>query len=76
MIERCAGMSLVYLVIVTDDLARRADMYVEFLFLLRPEKTYVPIPDIQFRGHQPVGFPKADLPLQVNLFLFLYVENN
>ena len=54
-VERCPGARFLDMVIVADDLSRRAHANAEFFFLLRLEETHVPEPDIQLAGHEFVG---------------------
>src|SRR6267378_886759 len=62
--------------LVPDYFPRGADADVKFLFLLWLEEAHVPEPDIQFRRHQPVRFLQAQFPLEVDLRVFIHIENN
>ncbi len=54
--------------VVADDVSRRADAHVKFFFLLWPEKTHVPIPDVQLRRHQLVGLLHSRVsPFEIGL---------
>src|ERR1700724_4111115 len=62
--------------LVAPPLASGTYPYVKFLFLLRLEKTRIPIPDIQFRGHQPVGLLQPGFAFQISFRVVFYVEND
>src|SRR5260370_7618889 len=69
--ERGTCARLFNLVAVPDDIPRRADANEKFLFLLRPEKAHVPIPDVELRRHHLVGLFQPDLALAEALRLLL-----
>src|SRR6266850_2135697 len=62
--------------LVPDYFPRGADADVKFLFLLWLEEARIPEPDIQFRRHEPVRFLQSEFPLEVDLRVFVHVENN
>ena len=74
--QRCSRSRLFDLVLVADNLSRRADVNLEFLLLLRPEKPHVPIPDIQLVRHQPVRLLQPHLPLHIRLRVVVHLESN
>src|SRR6266403_5638840 len=62
--------------LVPDYFPRGADTDVKFLFLLWLEEARIPEPDIQFRRHEPVRFLQSEFPLEINLRVFVHVEND
>ncbi len=62
--------------VVADNLSTRADADAKFLFLLRLEKAHVPIPDVEFRRHHPVGLLQAQLAFEVGLGVVVHIKNN
>jgi len=63
-------------VAITHNLAGGADANVKLLLLLRLEKARVPIPDVEFRGHHPVGLLQAEFAFEVGLGIVVHVKNN
>src|SRR5882672_11386597 len=70
------GARLFDLVFITRDLPGGAHMNAKFLFLLRLKEADVPKPDIQLRRHDSVGFLQAQFALEVDLRVFIHVEND
>src|SRR5258708_15495496 len=62
--------------VVADNLSTRADADMKFLFLLWLEEAHVPIPDVEFRRHHPVGLLQAQLAFEVRLGVVVHIKNN
>src|SRR5207249_7079360 len=64
------------LVPVADNLPGRTNAKLELFLLERFEEPHLPIPDVQLRRRQPVGFAQADLALQVHLGVVVHIKND
>src|SRR6266403_3985662 len=62
--------------LVPDYFPRGAHATAKFLLLKRLEEAHVPEPDIQLRRHEPVRFLQAEFALEINLRVFIHVEDN
>ena len=62
--------------VVANNLPGRADADLKLFFLQRFEKADFPIPDVQFRRHQAVGFAQAELALQIDLGILVHIKND
>ena len=71
-----AGRSLLNFVVVTDDAAARLDAHIEFLFLQGPEKSRLPVPDVNFPGHDLVGLLQPHLTFEVCFRGIVHIEND
>ena len=61
---------------VADNLPGRTNAKLELFLLERFEEPHLPIPDVQLRRRQPVGFAQADLALQVHLGVVVHIKND
>ena len=64
------------LVFVTGDVAFRTYADLKLFLLLRLEKPHIPVPHIDFRGHQSVGFFQSNLPLEIRFRVIVHSKND
>ena len=74
--QRLRSPGFLDVVIVANNFARGIDPNEKLLFLLWAKKAHVPLPNVQFGGHEVIGLLQSEIAFQVGFGVFVDVKDD